>query len=87
MDVSIIGCVVNGPGRRWFLHSASLAATRKAASMKWRAQRPSGQQRYDRSAGSALRAKASQLDEARRIDVQQVENNNVMGSASLPVYD
>ncbi len=25
-----------------------------------------------------IRAKASQLDEARRIDVQQVENNNVM---------
>lgn len=34
MDVSIIGCVVNGQVRRWFLHSASLAATRKAASMK-----------------------------------------------------
>ena len=26
-----------------------------------------------------IRAKASQLDEARRIDVQQVEKNNVMG--------
>lgn len=34
-----------------------------------------------------IRAKASILDEARRIDVQQLENNNVMGSGMLPVYD
>ncbi|XPE53436.1 flavodoxin-dependent (E)-4-hydroxy-3-methylbut-2-enyl-diphosphate synthase [Shigella flexneri] len=34
MDVSIIGCVVNGPGEALVSTLASPAATRKAASMK-----------------------------------------------------
>ena len=31
-----------------------------------------------------IRAKASMMDEACRIDVQQVEPNNVLGSDTLP---
>ncbi|XPE48237.1 flavodoxin-dependent (E)-4-hydroxy-3-methylbut-2-enyl-diphosphate synthase [Shigella flexneri] len=84
MDVSIIGCVVNGQGEALVSTLASPAATRKAASMKMACAKPSGQRRYDRPAGSTHRAKASQLDEARRIDVSRLKNNNMMGSASLP---
>ena len=34
-----------------------------------------------------IRAKASQLDEAVELTFSRLKNNNVMGSASLPVYD
>ncbi len=60
--------------RRWFLHSASPAATRKAGLYEdgVRKDRLDNNDMIDQLE-ARIRAKASQLDEARRIDVQQVE--------------
>ncbi len=60
--------------RRWFLHSASPAATRKSGLYEdgVRKDRLDNNDMIDQLE-ARIRAKASQLDEARRIDVQQVE--------------
>ncbi len=58
--------------RRWFLHSASPAATRSGHEDGVRKDRLDNNDMIDQLE-ARIRAKASQLDEARRIDVQQVE--------------
>lgn len=60
--------------RRWFLHSASPAVTRKSGLYEdgVRKDRLDNNDMIDQLE-ARIRAKASQLDEARRIDVQQVE--------------
>lgn len=59
--------------RRWFLHSASPAATKSGLYEDGvRKDRLDNNDMIDQLE-ARIRAKASQLDEARRIDVQQVE--------------
>lgn len=54
MDVSIIGCVVNGPRRSAGFHSRRHWRQQEKRPVRGRrSQRPTGQQRHDRPAGSA----------------------------------
>ena len=66
MDVSIIGCVVNGPGVTGGNKKSGLYEDGV------RKDRLDNNDMIDQLE-ARIRAKASQLDEARRIDVQQVE--------------
>lgn len=60
--------------RRWFLHSASPGGNKKSGLYEdgVRKDRLDNNDMIDQLE-ARIRAKASQLDEARRIDVQQVE--------------
>ena len=72
---SIIGCVVNGfRAKRWSPPLASPAANKKSGLYEdgVRKDRLDNNDMIDQLE-ARIRAKASMLDEARRIDVQQVE--------------
>jgi (E)-4-hydroxy-3-methylbut-2-enyl-diphosphate synthase len=88
MDVSIIGCVVNGPGEALVSTLGVTGGNKKSGLYEdgVRKDRLDNDDMIDQLE-ARIRAKASMLDEARRIDVQQVEENNVLGSDTLPVYD
>ena len=74
MDVSIIGCVVNGPGEALVSTLGVTGGNKKSGLYEdgVRKDRLDNNDMIDQLE-ARIRAKASQLDEARRIDVQQVE--------------
>ncbi|EHC54343.1 4-hydroxy-3-methylbut-2-en-1-yl diphosphate synthase, partial [Salmonella enterica subsp. enterica serovar Inverness str. R8-3668] len=74
MDVSIIGCVVNGPGEA-LVSTLGVTGGNKKSGLYEDGVRKDRLDNDDMIAQleSRIRAKASQLDEARRIDVLQVE--------------
>ena len=73
MDVSIIGCVVNGPAKRWFPLGVT-GGNKKSGLYEdgVRKDRLDNNDMIDQLE-ARIRAKATMLDEARRIEVQQVE--------------
>ena len=73
MDVSIIGCVVNGPGEA-LVSTLGVTGGNKSGLYEdgVRKDRTDNNDMIDQLE-ARIRAKASMLDEARRIDVQQVE--------------
>ena len=76
MDVSIIGCVVNGPGEALVSTLGVTGSNKKSGFYE------DGVRQRDRldnddmidQLEARIRAKAAMLDETRRINVQQVEN-------------
>lgn len=74
MDVSIIGCVVNGPGEALVSTLGVTGGNKKSGLYEdgVRKDRLDNNDMIDQLE-ARIRAKASMLDEARRIDVQQVE--------------
>ncbi|VTP65926.1 4-hydroxy-3-methylbut-2-en-1-yl diphosphate synthase [Serratia rubidaea] len=75
MDVSIIGCVVNGPGEALVSTMGVTAATRKAVSTKTAYARKSAfdnEQMIDQLEAK-IRAKAAMMDESKRITVNMLE--------------
>ncbi|XNM49677.1 flavodoxin-dependent (E)-4-hydroxy-3-methylbut-2-enyl-diphosphate synthase [Escherichia coli] len=77
MDVSIIGCVVNGPGEALVFTLGVTGGGDKKSGLYEDGVR---KDRLDNNnminqLEARIRAKASELDEARRIDVQQVERS------------
>ena len=75
MDISIIGCVVNGPGEATVSTMGVTGGSRKSGFYE------DGVRQRDRldndnmidQLEARIRAKASMLDESRRINVQQLE--------------
>ena len=74
MDVSIIGCVVNGPGEALVSTLGVTGGNKKSGLYEdgVRKDRLDNDDMIDQLE-ARIRAKASMLDEARRIDVQQLE--------------
>lgn len=74
MDVSIIGCVVNGLGEALVFIFGVIGGNKKSGFYEdgVRKDRLDNNDMIDQLE-VRIRAKVSQLDEARRIDVQQVE--------------
>ena len=74
MDVSIIGCVVNGPGEAE-VSDLGLTGARNMSGFyldgKRQKERLSNEDLVDQLE-KRIRAKATQLDESRKIDVKQV---------------
>ncbi|MDG3087239.1 flavodoxin-dependent (E)-4-hydroxy-3-methylbut-2-enyl-diphosphate synthase [Vibrio hannami] len=77
MDVSIIGCVVNGPGEAEVSHMGVAGGNRKSAFYedgKRQKERFDNDNMVDQLEAK-IRAKASMLDQAKRIDINQVDEN------------
>ena len=74
MDISIIGCVVNGPGEALVSTLGVTGGNKKSGLYEdgVRKDRLDNDDMIDQLE-ARIRAKASMLDEARRIDIQQVE--------------
>ena len=77
MDVSIIGCVVNGPGEAEVSHLGLAGSNKKSAFYEDGVRQ---KERFDNDdlvnqLEAKIRAKASILDEKNRIDVTQIEQN------------
>ncbi|MGO1296629.1 MAG: flavodoxin-dependent (E)-4-hydroxy-3-methylbut-2-enyl-diphosphate synthase [Vibrio sp.] len=78
MDVSVIGCVVNGPGEAEAAHLGLAGSNRKSAIYEDGVRQ---KERYDNDnlvdqLEARIRAKASMLDEKNRIDVTEVSNES-----------
>ncbi|WP_413285080.1 flavodoxin-dependent (E)-4-hydroxy-3-methylbut-2-enyl-diphosphate synthase [Vibrio sp. MA40-2] len=77
MDVSLIGCVVNGPGEAEVSHLGLAGSSRKSAFYedgKRTKERIDNNDLID-NLEAKIRAKASILDADKRIDVQHIESN------------
>lgn len=77
MDVSVIGCVVNGPGEAEAAHLGLAGSNKKSALYEDGVRQ---KERFDNDnlidqLESKIRAKAAMLDEKNRIDVQQLDND------------
>lgn len=75
MDVSIIGCVVNGPGEAEVSHMGVAGGNKKSAFYldgKRQKERFDNEQMIDQLEAK-IRAKASQLDPAQRIDINDIQ--------------
>jgi (E)-4-hydroxy-3-methylbut-2-enyl-diphosphate synthase len=77
MDVSIIGCVVNGPGEAEASHIGLAGGNRKSAYYNDGVRQ---KERFDNDdlvnqLEAKIRAKVALMDEANRIQVQEIDNN------------
>ncbi|CRZ46901.1 4-hydroxy-3-methylbut-2-en-1-yl diphosphate synthase [Vibrio cholerae] len=77
MDVSIIGCVVNGPGEAEVSHLGLAGSNKKSAFYEDGVRQ---KERFDNDdlvaqLEAKIRAKAARLDEKNRIDIKHVEQD------------
>ena len=85
MDVSIIGCVVNGPGEA-LVSTLGVTGGNKKSGLYEDGVRKDRLDNNDSWKHAFVRKPVSWTKRV-ELTFSRLKNNNVMGSASLPVYD